>query len=98
MPERQRLQAEMRRIHLQQRRVLEEVVAEHVRVGARAVAEHDVDGARLTVRLPCWAFATTCEAVTISPRRASTTKPLPAVWSSTPKVASIVTTPLRDPA
>ena len=46
-PERQRLQPEVLRIHLQQRRVLEEVVAEHVRVDARAVAEHDVDGARL---------------------------------------------------
>ena len=45
--ERQRLQPEVLRIHLEQRRVLEEVVAQHVRVDARAVAEHDVDGARL---------------------------------------------------
>ena len=49
-PERQRAQAEVRRVDLQQRRVLEEVVAEHPRIGARAVVEHDAHGRRLRRR------------------------------------------------
>jgi hypothetical protein len=44
------------------------------------------------------ASATTCDAVTIRPRFASTTKPLPTVGSPTSNVASIVTMPCRAPA
>jgi len=40
----ERAQAEVRGVDLEQRRVLEEVVAEHRGVGTRPVVEHDADG------------------------------------------------------
>ncbi len=87
-PEPQRAQPELRRLHLQQGRVLEEVVAEHPDVRARAVVEHDAHRRRLG-RLGASRRRAGDDmrgGHDQALRFASTTKPLPAVWSSTPNV------------